>query len=1407
MRQPHPKHQHVRQYKINIPNNMKKLLLSLLFPFSFFLLPALAQQAPQKFNYQAVARDADGKALSDSEVILRIAIMSGNDLDRPVYSEEHTVTTNKLGLFNLAIGAGEILEGEFSTIDWGADSHYLSVEMDAEGYGHFQQMGTSQLLSVPYALYAERSGSGNDGGSRNDPNDWTINGNAGTDDSVNFIGTLDAQDLTIRTNDMEVARFTTDGELDMDADARITFGGENALHMLGDLNVSIGPGAGDGIAAGGSGERNAFIGDHAGSKVTSGSRNAFIGYYAGYNTTTGNNNIAIGNAAGYKNQSGSNNTNIGFQSGYNAVDVSNNIYIGFQAGYNTTTGGNNSYVGFQAGRENLIGTANSYFGTSSGRYATGSSNTFLGYRTGFATTTGAGNTFLGTNAGDGNTTGSSNTYIGANADGSPTLSNATAIGAGATVTQSNSLVLGSSANVGIGTSAPSAKLHVEGTMKLVDGNQADGYVLTSDASGNASWQATATAIEIADADGDTKIQVEESADEDIIRFDMAGTEFFRMDSGRLEVLNTGSSVFLGELAGASDDLDYNSNTALGYLTLNENETGAYNVVVGSQALQRGNVNNNTAVGYWSLRQQSFPGNVGDENTALGYKAGYGFEGSNSVLLGAHAGESMVGDNKLYIENSNADSSAALIYGEFDNDFLAVNGTLRINNGTQADGYVLTSDSVGNANWTAASSLPVTSVFDTLNGVVLPGSMVDETADDFVFGSPQLDDDGNTDHDSRFFFDKGKGAFRAGLVNLNEWDASNIGNYSFASGYGTTAKGISATALGYLTDASGVKATALGSQTTASGDVSTAMGTSTVASGVNATAMGFNTTASGGYSTTMGLFSTASGYSATSIGHYTKAPSAYEVTIGRYSTNYTPSNSSDWDLADRLFTIGNGTGSSNRSDAMVVLKSGEIGVGTSTPDTTLHVVGQIKYEDGNQADGYVLTSDADGNASWQSVATSAELTDADGDTKIQVEESADEDIIRFDIAGSERLTIGTNAYGYTNIAFANDPDDNTFIGRAAGISNSSGTLNVFLGGLAGEMNTSGGANTFIGRKAGSSNTTGSNNTFVGNIAGRYQTTETENTFIGSSSGYNASSGGANVYIGYQSGFNATNGASNVYIGNGAGRECANGTHNIFIGKNAGYNETGSNKLYIANSNTSTPLIYGEFDNDLLLVNGELNVTNGLEVNTTDGTTETKLLSLLTATGRNFDILTPDTADLNSPFVFKTGNSFLFRVDASDALTINQNGNVGIFATSPTYALQVNGTAAKTGGGSWTATSDRRLKQDINEYSDGLEALMQIRPVTYHYNEKSGYDTEPEYVGVIAQELQEIAPYMVGNFEKDGTEYLNVDNSAMTYMLINAVKELKAENDALKAELSAEKASNSSRLERIEAQLGLESTISK
>ncbi|MDH3243738.1 MAG: tail fiber domain-containing protein [Saprospiraceae bacterium] len=141
-----------------------------------------------------------------------------------------------------------------------------------------------------------------------------------------------------------------------------------------------------------------------------------------------------------------------------------------------------------------------------------------------------------------------------------------------------------------------------------------------------------------------------------------------------------------------------------------------------------------------------------------------------------------------------------------------------------------------------------------------------------------------------------------------------------------------------------------------------------------------------------------------------------------------------------------------------------------------------------------------------------------------------------------------------------------------------------------------------------------------------------------------------------------------------------------------------------------------------------------------------------------------------FDTNTDDDLLLFAGGLSHVTIEENGQVGIGTESPTALLEVNADIVKkVNGGTWTASSDRRLKQDIRDYREGLDKILGLRPVYFHYNKMSGYDSSVEHIGIIAQELQEVAPHMVSSYQKDGDQYLQVDNSAMIYMLVNAVKE--------------------------------------
>lgn len=278
---------------------------------------------------------------------------------------------------------------------------------------------------------------------------------------------------------------------------------------------------------------------------------------------------------------------------------------------------------------------------------------------------------------------------------------------------------------------------------------------------------------------------------------------------------------------------------------------------------------------------------------------------------------------------------------------------------------------------------------------------------------------------RMVWNPNKGAFRAGSVNGTQWDDANIGTRSVAFGRGTIASGDFSSAFGHFTLASGMYSTVFGSNSTASGNFSTASGTNSTssgdysaafglspiasgsgsmafgaytdasniystafgygstASGIISTSFGFITTASGRSSTAFGSYSIASGENSFSLGYINSAKSYAETVLGIGATDYTPSSNGDTQFrtanaTDRLFVIGNAidannnnnVDSSERSDALVILKNGNAGFGSSTPQSRLHIVGNLRMVDGNQAIGKILTCDANGTATWQNPAVNA-----------------------------------------------------------------------------------------------------------------------------------------------------------------------------------------------------------------------------------------------------------------------------------------------------------------------------------------------------------------------------------------------------------------------------------------------------
>lgn len=128
--------------------------------FFFNLNHFVMAQSPQGINYQGVARSTDGQPLTSKEISIRISILNGSANGDSEYSEIHEVRTNSFGLFTLVIGQGESGSSVFNFINWTSGKKWLQVELDENGGRNFKLMGSQQLMSVPYALYAERAGNG-----------------------------------------------------------------------------------------------------------------------------------------------------------------------------------------------------------------------------------------------------------------------------------------------------------------------------------------------------------------------------------------------------------------------------------------------------------------------------------------------------------------------------------------------------------------------------------------------------------------------------------------------------------------------------------------------------------------------------------------------------------------------------------------------------------------------------------------------------------------------------------------------------------------------------------------------------------------------------------------------------------------------------------------------------------------------------------------------------------------------------------------------------------------------------------------------------------------------------------------------------------------------------------------------
>lgn len=222
------------------------------------------------------------------------------------------------------------------------------------------------------------------------------------------------------------------------------------------------------------------------------------------------------------------------------------------------------------------------------------------------------------------------------------------------------------------------------------------------------------------------------------------------------------------------------------------------------------------------------------------------------------------------------------------------------------------------------------------------------------------------------------------------------------------------------------------------------------------------------------------------------------------------------------------------------------------------------------------------------ATSSLIIDGDEDTSIELEQNPDEDIIRFKTNGTEVMNLNDQSLQFPNTG------QSVFIGQDAGVSDDlSNNRNTFVGSLSGQVNVNGSQNVAVGHQAMKDNISGSSNVAIGQQA-LQKNKNSNNIAIGFNAARDNNTGTKNISIGGFSGFANQLGNENTIIGYEAGRNSVNTSGNVMIGHRAGMNETGDDRLYIANSNTNAPLIFGEFDDRKLKTNGSFEATERIKV---------------------------------------------------------------------------------------------------------------------------------------------------------------------------------------------------------------------
>ena len=927
--------------------------------------------------------------------------------------------------------------------------------------------------------------------------------------------------------------------------------------------------------------------------------------------------------------------------------------------------------------------------------------------------------------------------------------------------------------------------------------------------------------QIVDGDGDTKVV----ADEDFVQVQVDDTVRVQFERARMEFLNSGRSVFIGENAGMNDDLSNNKNVfigndsgksnstgsdnvASGSSALRLNTTGSDNVANGSAALDRNTIgDNNVANGSSALRLNT----TGDDNVAIGSSAlELNTTGSSNIAVGDNAGRNANSSNKLYIENSNVDSNAALIYGVMDNgaEMLRINGAFEIsepdsitnNFEVSIDGEVtineaytlpsadgiadqaLTTDGSGNVTWQSESQtlVPMGDSLEISDGnkvSILQSQIADGDRDTKVvadedFVQVQVDDTVRVQFEGARmeFLNSGESVFIGEDAGMNDNLSANrntfVGSFAGKANTSGTNNVFVGRRAGVNSQTShnnvGIGVNALQGNTGNGANVavgSNGLGgnsTGRTNTGVGRDAGRHNTT--GNDNVFLGDYAGRglSDYAVDSnviigakAGYKMVSGMSYNTFLG-FESGYNVNGTGNVFLG---FQAGwNETGSNKlyieNSDSIAPLIYGDFANDTVCINGTFKIKDEYHFPMTDGTADQVLTTDGSGEVTWESASGGGSQSLISTGDSLEISSGNKVSIAQMQIVDGDQDTKVVADEDFVQVQV----DD---------------TVRVQFEGARMEFKNSGNS-VFIGEDAGISDDLSANqNVYIGHFAGKTGANNTTNVAVGAHALENAS-GNSNIGIG-PGALKAMTSNINVGIGRDAGLFATSGTDNVFLGD---YTARGG-------GNYSTPLnnvIIGAKAGQLIASNSTNNVVVGRSAGYNLSGSGNVYLGFLA--GYNH-----------------TGNNKLYIENSDSAIPLIygnfQSDKVGINIIASGNTLEVGGEASKATSGPWAANSDARLKKNIRPLrsEETLQRLLQLQGVTYEWNDdKTAYE-RPEGIqyGFTAQNIQKVFPTLVS---EDALGYLQTAYSTYDAMYIEAIRALnkkietlEKENVKLKTELSA------------------------